>query len=391
MTSSRATTYLSQWRATRPSSLISPQFWQNEPHLPLRIHRRILLGRDRGPVPWAATPVQAWTALRWWTRTRFNEFQMPNPDMLALYARHSGIDLRVQAARLAALQRRHGIPPQEALRFGLACDGRFDDWPLFVYRVETGWNISASAEVLGSARVARTQAELLADKVTTAVHLANAGLPVVPTRRVERGDSLSADIAEALLEWDGVFVKPRYGSAGMGAAVATHSVSGIQIRTYQGSQPGTPTTAAEVAGVGPLLLQPLLSSPPWSAEPVSDIVTARIVTRDIGSGPEVFSMVLELPFAAGYSLRSFSDGIIGPDLLVPPGEPSPPVRPEVAEWATDPTLAAAAVTAHRQFPGIFAVAWDVALTTTGPLFLEGNVGFGTLGPQLAAGGLLQGL
>jgi hypothetical protein len=48
-----------------------------------------------------------------------------------------------------------------------------------------------------------------------------------------------------------------------------------------------------------------------------------------------------------------------------------------------------AIRAHRQFPGMFAVAWDVALTDDGPVFLEGNAGFGTTPPQLVAGGLLN--
>jgi len=50
-----------------------------------------------------------------------------------------------------------------------------------------------------------------------------------------------------------------------------------------------------------------------------------------------------------------------------------------------------ALLAHRQFPGLFAAAWDIAVTSTGNLFLEGNGGFGVDTPQVISGGLLRGI
>ncbi len=44
--------------------------------------------------------------------------------------------------------------------------------------------------------------------------------------------------------------------------------------------------------------------------------------------------------------------------------------------------------AHACFPGIYAIAWDWALTPTGLLMLEGNGGWGVSTPQMLKGGLL---
>lgn len=384
--------FVEQWRAQRPGALVSPALWQHQGQTALRIHRRILLGVDRGPVPWSTLPLQAWTTTRWWTRTRFTEPGLPTAETQLAYARQAGIRPEVQAARLQALRRHHGVPPWEALLFGLACDGHFDDWPYFIYGLEIGWNLSASAEVLGSARRAGRQADVLADKYVTSQRLADGGLPVVPTRLINSTTALPESISAALDEWNALFVKPRHGSAGRGAAMVTGSESGYEVLSYGAGQSGRPLSTAELAAHGPLLVQPLLKSPQWASEPVRDIVTLRIVTRDDGTGPQIFSQVLELPTPSGYSLRPVIDGAVGPELLPPPGEPSQSVQAAaIGEWAVDESLAAAAITAHQMFPGVFAIAWDIALTTEGPQFLEGNVGFGTLGPQLAAGGLLQGL
>lgn len=392
MTGDYTARFVEQWRAQRPGALVSPALWQQPTQTALRVHRRILLGLDRGPVPWSTLPVQAWTTTRWWTRTRFTEPGLPNPETQLLYARRAGIRPEVQAARLQALRRHHGVPPWEALLFGLALDGHFDDWPYFVYGLEIGWNLSASAEVLGSARRARTQTAVLADKHLTSQRLADSGLPVVATRLIDPTAALPDIISAALEEWTALFVKPRKGSAGRGAAMVTRSESGYEVLSYEGGQPGRPLSTEELAAHGPLLVQPLLKSPQWTSEPVHDIVTLRIVTRDDGTGPRIFSQVLELPSASGYNLRPIRDGAVGPELLPPPREPSPSMQAaEIVDLAADESLVAAAITAHQMFPGVFAIAWDIALTTEGPQFLEGNVGFGTLGPQLAAGGLLQGL
>ena len=53
-------------------------------------------------------------------------------------------------------------------------------------------------------------------------------------------------------------------------------------------------------------------------------------------------------------------------------------------------MEAAAHRGHGCFPDMFAIAWDVAITDNGPIFLEGNTGFGLLAPQMLSGGLLAG-
>ena len=43
--------------------------------------------------------------------------------------------------------------------------------------------------------------------------------------------------------------------------------------------------------------------------------------------------------------------------------------------------------AHRQFPGIATIGWDVTMTDDGPLIVEANDGWEISGPQDTYGGL----
>lgn len=393
MSGSRLARYFGRWRAHRPQGLVSPSLRKPGSSAALRVHRRVLGGVDQGPLPWLAAPVQAWTATRWWTHDRRTIDGMPNEVILSRYAKAMGARVDTQESRLRALRRQHGIPPLDALCFGLTLDGHSDDWPDYVYSVETGWNISASAVVLGSARQARRDADKLADKNTTAAILAAQGLPVVPSWSVDNPAALETAIAKGLGEWDGVFVKPRRGSSGFGAAIVRRTAQGTEMVTYGRGKHGLPITPLELAKRGPLLIQPLLRSPDWSvAAGTHDIATLRIATRNHGHGPEVFSQVLELPLAEGYSLRAVRDGTVGPDLFEPFASPDHVDIPLAVDLAgIDPSLGRAAIVAHEQFPGLFAAAWDIALTADGPVFLEGNAGFGTRPPQMASAGLLQDL
>ena len=152
------------------------------------------------------------------------------------------------------------------------------------------------------------------------------------------------------------------------------------------------------------LVQPLLrTARAWrDVAADSDVVTVRVVTRDVGGGAAVFSRVVEVPLPPEdrgqfYLLVAIDDsGRVGAPALplreadamsADTREAWERVTGRLVPWSAD--LDALAERAHRHFPGVFAVAWDIALTDDGPLFLEGNSGFGTFAPQMVAGGLLK--
>ena len=63
----------------------------------------------------------------------------------------------------------------------------------------------------------------------------------------------------------------------------------------------------------------------------------------------------------------------------------PPEFPAISVGNYEATVKSALI-AHGLFPQMFAVAWDIALTELGPVFLEGNTGFGATVPQWVSGG-----
>lgn len=351
---------------------------------------------DIGPVPWAGIVPQALAAAHWWWQGRDELGALPSLQRLESAAAASGVPVDVQLARLQALERHHGVPPREAHEFGLTQEGRFDEWPSYLYDIERGWNLSASAVLLGAGRTARRDATLLSDKMKTADVLARVGLPVVSSMPLNDPGDLAAGLPRAMAAWGSTFVKPRFGSGGRGAAVISPTADGMPVVTSYGhGRQGSPLGWPSLLTHGPLLLQPLLQSPDWGGEDKPhDITTVRVVTRNTadGRGPVVFSQVLELPQPTGYRMLSLEDGQVRGDVLAERAWGSSNSELDITAvqaWLREHSwLSEAAVNAHLAFSGLFAIAWDMAVTRDGPIFLEGNVGFGTLAPQVAAGGLL---
>lgn len=384
----RSGTYLRSWRATRPAGLFSGEFLARDATPAMRIHRRAWAGIDRGMVALPTLASQLWVTAKWRVHPPGNP-PMPARQALERFEASTGVPVAVQLERLAALRQDPGVPSIEAHLLGLTRDGQMESWPEFVYGPERYWNISASAVMLADAGSARHSTAVLSDKTATSALLSKLGLPVVPDIRISSAAELPGAITTALAKWGAVFAKPQFGSAGRGAAIITQAGGVPVTRAYGGGRHGEAITTQSIAAHLPLLLQPLLRSP-GTSQSDHDIVTMRIVTRNRGQGPEVFSQVVEQPAPRGYYLRPLVGGALGAELgeARAEGTVGDHAPPDVS--GTD-GLAAATVLAHANLPGLFAVAWDIALTTDGPVFLEGNTGFSVVPPQMAAGGLLADL
>lgn len=365
--------------------------WHPRPGFALRTHRRILWGYGRR----RTQPTQLLAVL---VRTvRGKPFVAPPPAHLEAFAVATGLGTEEQGRRLQRLAA-HGIPPTVALRLGLIRDGWLEQWPEFVWDALLGWNLAASG--LGQ----RRSFAALSDKTLTNRRLTEVGLPTVPGRELPRGTRSEA-VRDCLGDHASLFVKPRRGSRGRDSfAVEADFV----VTPYQSGHPVADARAVldRVLADGPVLVQRRLTSHPdfHEAADAHDVTTMRVVTRWAGTRPTVFSAALELPRALGegnavYTILGVSrDGAVGPDVL-PPWAPRrhDGELPEAVQRLVGKTLphlaeaVAMAPIAHRQFPGVFAVAWDFALCADGPIFLEGNTGFGTVVPQWLSGGILGNL
>lgn len=420
--------YLRGWQARRPAGVVSRDYLTGSSDPRVGVHRRAFFGAGVGTGRWgpagrseigaraAWAPRQAWLLGRWYAGVGRAAVAGVAEEQLVELAPRIGVPPEVQRARLAALARKHAIAPQEALALGLVRDGMTERWAEYVFECEHGWNAAASAPGAG-----RHQATL-GDKVATARILNTAGIACVASLVIaplSGGDRVESLVDAWLATWPKVHGKRRAGSRGEGAFELwrRESVVPLHLREHQGRTPVVDPLQwlrRNLSG-HEYLIQPRLTSHPMFegvADP-TDVVTIRAVTRDLGAGPHLFCAWLEVPLPITgeqqyYVLLRLSAAgeVIGPVLrewlLADPAEDAPesadarPADPVAAALAglTVPgysQLLADSLAAHRQFAGLFAAAWDVAITPDGNLFLEGNSGFGVDTPQRLAGGLLADL
>lgn len=436
--------------------VISLDYLQLPQSLAVGIHLRALIGWDQPLRAIAKLPEILLLGARWWARghqrLRMGRLSV---EFMEAYAEFSGVTLGEQRHRLSELQRRQTIPALDAYRFRLIAEqDRCTDWSHFIYSSESGWNLAASLALRNSStstersagrapksRAIRANLYALSDKVDTIERLRAVTVPTVATLLVKRSPRCRVDglLERAYLLWpdaSGFFVKPRFGSGGRDSFVVTRPAhlsttdsarstprclepqNGSQrewnhhwlVNRYKFMSEG-PSPAEEDLQAFELalersdyLVQPLLrSASMWDdlANP-TDVVTLRVVTRDAGGGPAVFSRVLEIPLppkgterrylmagvkaegtVAKLAIADFAIEVLGAQKWIEwqelMGRHLVDAQ-QIDKWATK---------AHDQFPGVFAIAWDVALSASGAVFLEGNTGFGTLEAQLVAGGLLD--
>ncbi len=379
----------------------------------VRIHRDAFLGP--GAKRAALAPLQLWLLGRWLTSGAERAIAAVKPERVERFTAATGVSAERQRARLASLAKRHAIGPNDAYRLGLLRDGWPERWAEFAYDGELWWNAAASSPA--GAEHIRT----LGDKAATERRLTTAGIPCVPSIAVAP-DTFQADsdalIAQWLTRWPKVHGKQRLGSRGEGAFELSQESSGWLLREHQHGTPVADPRAwlREHLSATDYLIQPRLVSHPvfaGIADP-SDVVTIRIVTRDVGTvsgraapDPRVFSSCVEVPLpptndAQYYALMRLHDNGSVAGTALPQwlsgSEAQQDYGTREVERALSGTLIPGfddlvdqALRAHRLFPGLFAAAWDAAVTDQGIVFLEGNTGFGTDVPQWLGGGLFADL
>lgn len=377
------------------------------------MHRRVFTGPTTRAVP-LELPLNLALAGNWYLR-RGRAWPGKAPEhAVAHLSKISGVECDELRLRVRFLARKRSVAPRHAFQFGLAATGAAS-WEEFVYDRERNWNAAASCIVAGrarkvSVRTIRRQITSLSDKAATHRRLARAGVAVPETVDLGRGAATETDLLELVERWGGCFLKPRFGSGGSGCFTLSRVGTRLRVTPWGNLDPLPVDRLLATMADSDYLAQPCLRSE-LRGGVTADTVNLRVVTRDVGEGPSVFSRVLEVPLVTGTRIDYVGLVVDGQGTIqgLPqsPWVPPPRLPPRVAALLEAlvsrdlkyvvagrhriQELDAAACAAHREFPGMFAIAWDIVLTPAGAPFLEGNTGFGTVVPQLVGGGLLAGL
>jgi hypothetical protein len=403
------------WHRRLPHGLISWRYlWPgNDPRL--RLHRRLWWQSGaRWPRPlWLAVELWLWSRWVLWGAWRSSWRVLRHPER----DRNTG-EPRIGRAKRAFTVLRLAlgwcIPPGASSAFGLdrqprrALDYVYDH-ELPAYHL---WRSTARAAT-GETTELQAAAALLHDKLALAETLPALRIPVVRTRNTIPKHARPAPLDSLLTGTECHFCKTRGGNQGRGAFAVWRTAAGLAGQAFSGESLAD-TTAVETAwrklcALDDVLLQPCLRNHRLLA-PLAEgdaAITVRYISAWRHARPVCLSAVLEVP--AGQDEKSGRTRYVILPIEAETGRlhPWPAHRPLPAAARTrsaqlrarvpDPfelpdwhALADASGRAQAQFPAIWAIAWDWVLTPSGPVLLEGNVGWGTAVPQQLHGGLLGG-
>lgn len=375
----------------------------------VRVHRTLWWANgDAWPRPiWLL--MEAWLWLAWvgfwaWVACwRLNRYRQRTGNNLAGDWQPAS-DLRLLWLALAWC-----IPPRDSICFGLHRnpDAAMD----YVYDHElAAWHRRRSL----SLGLSVSSLQLLQDKPRLCEFLCELGLPMAPILAVVPWDAPAVDLASYLSEHDEVFCKMRSGNQGRGAFAAWRQEQGIAGQTHTG-QPLPDTRAVENAwrellALDDALIQPRLKNHP-ALSPLGlpdEAITVRYISEWGVGGLFCLSAMLEVPTHRtkihGDTLYTFLPIQPGAGQLLPwPAYARQPVAGRawterlyrvvresglnyLPRWSE---LVGYSHQAHAAFPDIYAIAWDWVITPSGPLLLEGNVGWGAAMPQRILGGFLH--
>lgn len=316
------------------------------------------------------------------------------PRWAEKYALVTGTSIDEQARVLSALTLKRGITPVDAYWFNLVNEDRQHLWPYYVYASERHWNLAASEVLLGRGADAMNVINLIQDKSATSNVLKSLHIAVPDAIVLKTGEQVAHSTLRAWLDqWQSLYAKPRSGSRGLGAFRLEPDSDPTRLRVN-----GTALMLSEAIGQlndqirsRDYLIQPLLVTPEFAD--AHDVATIRVVTRLIGKSAHVFSAILEWPSRFGPHHEFFeldTQGMVGRSVIPAwiPAYDSTRSEPPVPVVNEHPAVQRAAIRAHESIGGVYAIAWDIALSQYGPLFLEGNCGFGLRIPQASFGAFL---
>lgn len=393
-----------------PHGLVHWRYIQPHPPGPLSRQRSVWLAS----LP--ALPRPAWLALEVWLWLRWQLWSGPRSVWRAArrlgprVREEEGLGLARQAWRTWTLSLAYCVPPSEVYQYRLYRRlSRLRAGELVYDHTCAAFHAARNSGPGG----ARASLRLLADKQRQTAELAALGVPMVPILAVV-GRATGARLEAHVAPGEARFCKPRHGSRGKGAFGAHWEGGDLVVETLDGLRLRDSEAAAHWVRLlddDDMLVQPRLSVHQDVADLATDddIVTVRYISeRGLGreggeTDVDCYCATIELAAGRLGEERRPAYVILEVNPLSGAIEGFPPERlSREAAGAYDRVrarlgqrrvpgwdeLRRGSHIAHASFPGIHAIAWDWAITSSGPLLLEGNGGWGVATPQMLKGGLL---
>ena len=349
---------------------------------------------------WSRSPRLFWAAVAVYSYGLWYLFHAWRQVLGVWRHRDPGLEQRLglsrprQVAGLIALAYGHAIPPSFYYHYRLHAlpESR---WLDFVYTHELPhWHHALSPELGERSR------RLMGHKHAFSLEMRKLGLPAVETSLLlKRGEP----IPERIFGGQSLFLKPESGSRKQGCLELLYDPAdgGYVLNGHKpvAGEESILTALMRLVERRDYIAQPLLRNHPDLARRCGGdrLATIRLITVRGTDQGQAMRACLEIP-VEGNSDRVYPMNIDiatgGLSLFeVDAGEAPPALRDplerlqgfRLPQWRE---LAAIAEAAHRSFPDLYSVGWDLALTDQGVRLLEGNINWAVAVHQLGGRPLL---
>ncbi|WP_157678372.1 sugar-transfer associated ATP-grasp domain-containing protein [Oleiphilus messinensis] len=338
-----------------------------------------------------------WVSFSGWRRS-FTITRFLGPQI----QKETGLSILRQLVGVLYLVLYYSVPPINYYYFKFYLPGRRKQILSYVYNLE----LPAFHVWCNQGRYVTDEVDLVSNKYLFAQKAFGAGLPVVETLLyIHRGRQINHQVLLNLSSQP-LFCKPNRGSSGNGAfCINTDGKLGtFKVSTLAGESFGG--DAAEVFLTRQFsredyLVEPFLNNHPEMAHltNVLDTIVLRVITVQTNNDRSVYCCYLEIPYQhentpfLGVCPVDEGTGFLQPLVLPLVGKESAVLLnlDSLTTWALPywQESIQIALSAHKLVANLASVAWDIVISESGPVLLEGNTNWDVVTPQIIKGGILN--
>jgi len=361
-----------------PHTLVSWRFLLPRQSRAIRLHRRVFLGAWPKRPRWQWALIALYSSMTWLFFFSWQQVYMCMKKRSRKVAEEFHVPAGRQLVDLLLLALLHGIPPDDYYDYALFGRPR-RQWLAYIYPHELPqWH-----QVL-SVGVSQRTLHLMTDKKAFSEEMAEHGIASVETCAfLARGEAVKAD---SIFSGHSFFFKPNAGSQGEGSLALSFDEEACRYRLSADDDviESMEDILAEInqrVQQQDYLLQPLLQNHRAIIElcGVSRLVHLRLVTGIHREGPVALFASLGVPCSDENNAYWLLDIEVRSGHIMHRDDMQPDEFQRLMQRAQGKALPFwqealnICLDAHRLFPDLPSIGWDVAITPSGVMLLEGNV------------------